>query len=321
MTKNRDARGVAEADSAGPGDTRLADYPGAAILLGPDGSVIETNAKGASLEVLLERDEAPEISALIRRTADSGGLAVGTVVLSGSKGEIIQEVTVVPDAVGGGLLVLARDLTMERNLRLALVESRQRYKDLVEVSSDFAWEVGSERLFTFVSLEGALGYDADELVGVRPAEFVIDADDYSPLPFVSDRPLNKVELWMRRKDGSTACMILSCVPLIAGDGEWRGARGVARDVTRDREREAALTRARNREQLLNYIVSTIRDELEPHNMLEAAATATARALVAAGCRIYRRTEEDTFVRAAEFGNIEGLDDLDGLLSGLGEDAQ
>ena len=87
---------------------------------------------------------------------------------------------------------------------------------------------------------------------------------------------------MRRKDGSTACMILSCVPLIAKDGEWRGARGVARDVTRDREREAALTRARNREQLLNYIVSTIRDELEPHNMLEAAATATARALVAAG---------------------------------------
>ena len=321
MTKKRDARGVVEEDTPGTGDTRLADYPGAAILLRPDGSVIEANAKGASLQVLLERDAAPEISTLIRRAADSGELAVGTVVLPGSKGEIIQEVTVVPDAFVCGLLVLARDLTMERNLRSALVESRQRYKDLVEVSSDFAWEVGSEHLFTFVSLEGALGYGADELVGVRPEEFVIDADDYSPLPFVSDRPLDKVELWMRRKDGSIACMILSCVPLIAKDGEWRGARGVARDVTRDREREAALTRARNREQLLNYIVSTIRDELEPHNMLEAAATATARALVAAGCRIYRRTEDDEFVRAAEFGNIEGLDDLDGLLSGLEVDAQ
>ena len=304
----------------GPDGTLLADYPGAALLLGADGIVIETNAKGASLELLLDRDAAPEISDLIRQAAGSGDLAVGTVVLPGSKGQIIQEVTVVPEAAGGGLLVLARDLTMERNLRSALVESRQRYKDLVEVSSDFAWEVGADRMFTFVSPGGALGYGADELVGGRPEDFVLDAENYSPLPFVSERPLDNIEMWMRRKDGATACMILSCVPLIAEDGEWRGARGVARDVTRDREREAALTRARNREQLLNYIVSTIRDELEPHNMLEAAAAATARALVAAGCRIYRRTEEAAFVMAAEYGNIEGLDELDGLFTGLEEEA-
>ena len=320
MTEIPDARGAEAEAPPGPGESLLADYPGAAILFDADGSVIEANAKGASLEVLLERDAAPEISDLIRRAADSGGIAAGTVVLPGSRGEIIQEVTVVPEATGGAILVLARDLTMERNLRSALVESRQRYKDLVEVSSDFAWEVGAERLFTFVSSGGALGYEADDLVGGRPADFVLDAENYSPLPFVSDRALDNIELWMRRKDGSTACMILSCVPLIAEDGEWRGARGVARDVTRDREREAALTRARNREQLLNYIVGTIRDELEPHNMLEAAATATARALSAAGCRIYRRTEEGTFVMAAEFGNIDGLDEVDGLLSGLEEDA-
>ena len=320
MTKNRDARGSAAEATPGPEGSLLADYPGAAILLSAGGSVIQANAKGASLEVLLDRGAAPEVSDLIRKAAGSGNLAVGTVVLPGSKGEIIQEVTVVPGAAGGDLLVLARDLTMERNLRSALVESRQRYKDLVEVSSDFAWEVGSDRMFTFVSPGGALGYGADELVGSRPGDYVLDADDYSPLPFVSDRALDNIELWMRRKDGSTACMIFSCVPLIAEDGEWRGARGVARDVTRDREREAALTRARNREQLLNYIVGTIRDELEPHNMLETAAAATARALVAAGCRIYRRTEEAAFVKAAEFGNIEGLDKLDGLLSGLEEDA-
>ena len=319
MTKNRDARGAEAEAPPKPVGSLLSDYPGAAILLSADGSVIEANTKGASLGLLLDRDAAPGISDLIRRAVDSGELAVGTVVLPGSKGEIIQEVTVVPEAVGDDLLVLARDLTMERNLRSALVESRQRYKDLVEVSSDFAWEVGTEGLFIFVSPGGALGYDADELVGGRPGDFVLDADGYSPLPFVSDRPLDSVELWMCRKDGATACMILSCVPLIAEDGEWRGARGVARDVTRDREREAALTRARNREQLLQYIVSTIRDELEPHNILEAAAAATARALVAAGCRIYRRTEEGAFVKAAEFGNIEGLDELDDLLSGLEED--
>ena len=133
------------------------------------------------------------------------------------------------------------------------------------------------------------------------------------MPFVSERPLDNVEIWMNHKDGSTACVILSCVPLMAeedGKQRWKGTRGVCRNVTEERDNESALARARRREQHLNYIVSTIRDELEPHNMLNAAAAATARALGVAGCRIYRRDEENTFMIAAEHGNTEGLDDLD-----------
>ena len=72
------------------------------------------------------------------------------------------EMTALPLA-DGAVLLLGRDATLDHNLRGALVDLRQRYKDLVEISSDFAWETGGRGTFVFVSPQGALGWRADEL--------------------------------------------------------------------------------------------------------------------------------------------------------------
>ncbi len=304
-----------------PNLTLVNTYPGAALVVGTDGSVIATNSNGAGIEALLNHAAVPEIVALIKKAADDRTVTASTVPLAGAKGDIVLEATVVPEVGNGRHLLLARDLTMERNLRTTLVESRQRYKDLVEISSDFAWELGPDGTFVFVSPRGALGFAATQLVGCRPDEFVLNPDDYKPLPFLSDRRLEDVEMWMRRADGSTACVLASCQPLTGSDGSLLGTRGICRDVTEEREREAALTRARHREQLLSYIVGTIRDEVEPHNMLTAAATATARVLAAAGCRIFRQDETGVFKVAADTGDTDGIDDMDNLLATLQGDSK
>ena len=316
MAKNRSADALNGEETNGP--AALAGYPGAALLVRADAAVIAANEKGANLETLLHHGAAPGLPDLIAQAASKATIVTGSIALTGSTGTIVLDITVSPQEKGDNLLVLARDMTMERNLRSALVESRQRYKDLVEVSSDFAWEIGPEKTFAFVSPRGALGYKAKDLVGHRPEKFVLNPEEYTPLPFFSDRPLEDTEMWMSRADGSTACVIVSCLPLLTEDGEWRGARGICRDVTEDRERETALTRAHNREQLLNYIVNTIRDEIEPGNMLTTAAAATARALGATGCRIYRQSEPGTFTVAAEYGDTEGIEGLDDLLDRLEE---
>lgn len=66
--------------------------------------------------------------------ADSGEFEKrpdGSVSLNSAKGEIVLEITVVPGlGKTDEMVVMARDMTMERNLRTALVESRQRDKDL-----------------------------------------------------------------------------------------------------------------------------------------------------------------------------------------------
>ncbi len=302
----------------------LEGYPGAAMLVSASGEISATNENAAGVVSLLSSGDLPDVQGLITQASETAAIATGSLAVPTEQGEILLEFTVVPnDAASdpaGTFLVLARDLTMERNLRSALVESRQRYKDLVEVSSDFYWETDTEGRFVFVSPRGGLGYLADELINDAGEDYVTDPESYTPLPFVSERPLEDIEMWFRSKQGETVCMLVSCVPLFheqqGSERQWSGTRGVCRDVTDERRSEAALARARHREQLLSYIVSSVRDELDPQNMLNAAVTATARALGVAGCRIYRQSDPGQFLVAADYGNIEKLEDLDTAVAEL-----
>ncbi|NQU57551.1 MAG: GGDEF domain-containing protein, partial [Rhodospirillales bacterium] len=69
-----------------------------------------------------------------------------------------------------------------------------------------------------------------------------------------------------------------------------------------------------------YIVNSIRDELDPLNMLTKAATATSQALGASGCRIYRKNKEDEYNIAAEFGDTENIEGIENLLLKTGGEA-
>jgi diguanylate cyclase (GGDEF)-like protein/PAS domain S-box-containing protein len=280
------------------GTAALSAYAGAAVVLDRDGSVVAANGRAEVLSHALAEGRLPQLNALL-----SGGRPVVETLPAAGGGSVMLELSALP-AEGGYVLVLGRDVTLERNLRSALVESRQRYKDLVEISSDFAWEVGADGRFVFVSPKGALGFSPDELVGRDPAEFIapVGAADAAS-PFTATLPVEDAEVWMKLADGGEACVLLSSTPALGEHGEWRGARGVCRDVTQERLRDAALGRANNRERLLSYIVRTIRDEVEPGDMLRAAAEATARALGATGCQIFRIIPDASdFALAAQYGD-------------------
>ncbi len=304
----------------------VAGYPGSAVVMSRDGDILFANERASGVVALLRNDALPDVRDMIVKSVELKTVTAGAIAVATARGDILLEITVVPQDDEVSVLVLTRDLTMERNLRSALVESRQRYKDLVEVSSDFYWETDGDGTFVFVSPRGGIGFESEALIGRSGSEFVIDPETFAPLPFVSPRAMEDIEMWFRHENGDTVCMMVSCVPLFREDGEteeWTGARGVCRDVTDERRSEAALARARQREQTLNYIVSSVRDELDPQNMLAAAAAATARALNSAGCRIHRLSETGDLVIAADFGNIESLDGLEEALGkmGLGRDVQ
>src|SRR5271170_1449725 len=61
-------------------------------------------------------------------------------------------------------------------LRDALLDSRQRWRDLVALAADLAFETDAAGRFVFVSPDPAIGWAAGELVG-QPAEMLLaDAD-------------------------------------------------------------------------------------------------------------------------------------------------
>ncbi|HRW29239.1 MAG TPA: diguanylate cyclase [Emcibacteraceae bacterium] len=157
------------------------------------------------------------------------------------------------------------------------------FKDLVSCSTDFAWETDNKGRFKYVSPNGILGYSAYELNDKRAADLIVG--DGGINPFDTLDVIHDVEIWLQRSDSTFACVQVSANPIIDNNSTWQGARGVCRDVTEMREREASLRRARKNEQVLKKIISTIRDEVEPSKILQTTANAALDGITAKDCYI------------------------------------
>ena len=283
-SENREVAAVARLIDAGGA---FAQSGGPALLATGPRAVRTVNAAGRALANALIAGRVPDLET---RIADAlSGKPAGPAPVEIGDGDSRQqvEVTVLGLDGGSGALVLGRDATLERNLQSALIESRQRFRDLVEISSDFAWEIGGDGRFVFVSPKGALGYAADQLVGKRPEDLGGDAPRQRDLPFLARSRVEATEVWLKHADGHDVCLRVSAAPITDASGSWRGVRGVCRDITAERERDAELAEAQNRRLLLTRIIRAIRDEVDPEAMLGAAATAVVRALGAGACVLYR----------------------------------
>lgn len=274
--------------------TAIESFPGMALLMSTKGEIVAANARGRALFSGSSDGGSETILALLRAALfrcvvegrcirqDISAAAVPEV------GDVRLDFLLLPLSDSAGALVLARDQTFEHRLHQALIESRRRYKDMVLVASDLAWETTVDGTFAFVSGAEKLGYQAADLVGHQPQAFMLEPEDTdAAMPFTARLPLDNVEVWMQRADGRPVCMITAATPVYGTKGDWLGARGVCHDVTDQRERDAVLARSRNRERMLAYVVRSFREKVEPANMLAAAAEILNRSLSADGCQIFQ----------------------------------
>jgi diguanylate cyclase (GGDEF)-like protein/PAS domain S-box-containing protein len=266
----------------------IQDFPGALVVFDHTGLVRFASPAESLLASAVHGDNLETIMDLVEPALKGGLPRLGTVQLAAADGQHSFDLSILPLS-DGGVTVLAHDVTLHTNLRSALMESRQRYKDFVEISADFAWETGIDGTFLFVSPRGALGHAAASLIGRDPADLVMERDPGVDLPFSTRVAIEGQEIWLRQGDGATACVMVSAKPVYDRLGRWTGARGVCRDVTLERDRDSELIRARNRERILNHVVRTFRDEVDPQNMLRVAAATLARGMGAESCQIYRRS--------------------------------
>jgi diguanylate cyclase (GGDEF)-like protein/PAS domain S-box-containing protein len=195
-------------------------------------------------------------------------------------------------------------------LRDALLDSRQRWRDLVEMSADMMWETDAEGRLTFIYPDPVMGWPASALLG-KPPEVLLAADARATAPFSPfrvQRQRRGVRSWLKRADGSLACMSFAGVPLIGRDGSIIGARGVARDVTEEEEKNAALAASLRREALTDAILQEARAEVLADGMLTGAARALLPAIGAAGAAVLRRSSAE-LVPLVKLG-----DPLPGLLA-------
>ena len=171
-------------------------------------------------------------------------------------------------------------------LRDALLDSRQRWRDLVLLSADLVFETDAWGRFALIAPDHVLGWSA-ELLGGQPAELLL-ADgvvEGGLNPFRPDGAMRGSRAWLRRADGSAVCMEFAVAPMQDMEGHVVGARGVARDVTERDAQDTTVAATLRRAALIDHILWRMRQEVMAPLMMRAALEALAGAVAAEGCAV------------------------------------
>lgn len=256
----------------------IALYAAPAIIASPAGIM---HANSAAEVLLADKTWWPQVHQWVLKPA-TPRIAIKT-------GEQIFEWQSTP-LPGAAYLLLGRDATLEHNLTLALADSRTRFKDLLDLSSDYVWETDRAGRFAFVAGKGLLGWSAEEVTGKRPHELGMLSTDDLTTPFFTQIPVQDAQLWIRDKNGELRCLNISAMPRFEKDGAWLGARGLCHDITDQMKAAARLAGARLRERIIGHITRMISDGLAEEREFGAVVRAVTHAMSAEGAAIYRRDD-------------------------------
>ncbi len=176
-------------------------------------------------------------------------------------------------------------------LRNALLDSRQRWRDLVNMAADFAFETDAQGRFSFVMPDPALGWSAISLLGQPSERLLAELSESGGFnPFRTTRPVRRHRTWLKRPDGTLACLALAAGPLLDAKGRQIGVRGLGIDVTEQDSAEAQMAATLRRSEVLDHILTVMRHEVATPNVLRVALEALANALGADGAAVIRTAE-------------------------------
>lgn len=174
-----------------------------------------------------------------------------------------------------------RDITKEKENRERLVESEEKFRSLVETTTDWIWEIDTEGKYVYSSpkVKDLLGYEPDEIIGKTPPD-LMDGESSERLRelmgFMMDEPqsFSGLENTNIHKDGTSIVLDTSAVPVYGHDGVFKGYRGIDRDMTYRKRSEEVLNR---RLEFDNLISSISTDFINiPSDRIDSAVNDTLR---------------------------------------------
>lgn len=134
-------------------------------------------------------------------------------------------------------------------------QSEERFRNLVETTHDFVWETDPFGNYTYASpqVRQLLGIDPAELIN-RPLDSIKVArpettGGLSLTLFHRQQPFVSVETTCRHRDGQLVVLECSGVPYFDSHNEFKGFRGINRDITERQQSAEALYREKERAQV------------------------------------------------------------------------
>jgi PAS domain S-box-containing protein len=220
---------------------------------------------GLQLTRLVPSEMVDEVATQVRRALDGEAMRFTGAVMrpNGERRLVSMSLAPIHDGDGvSGLVVSLRDVSDESRARDEVASANARYRNLVEVADDAIYTFDASGVFTSANeaCERLLGQSRDMLLG-RPILPMLAPDDVENVSAnfraAAAGEARRYECRVVRPDGTHRLVSVSNTPIRRGD-TVSGVLGVARDVTEERERAAALERA---EALYTRLVESAEDAI------------------------------------------------------------
>ncbi len=141
-----------------------------------------------------------------------------------------------------GVVANYRDVTDRRRAEEAIRSSEERFRNLVEATSDWVWEVDPNGTYTYASpnVREVMGYEVGEVIGKSIFDYMParESSRFSKIfrsHVAKKEAFTFVESPRIHKDGRVIVVETSGVPFFGDGGHLLGYRGIGRDIT-DRKR-------------------------------------------------------------------------------------
>ena len=145
---------------------------------------------------------------------------------------------------------LRGEIDIRLKIENALRESEEKFRTLVEVSSDCIWEVDVNGVYTYISpqMRNVVGFEAHELIGKTPYSLMTRQEAERVIaylePFAAARQIFVfLENANRHKNGEIVITETSGIPIYDSAGNYIGYRGIVRNITERKQTAEALRRS------------------------------------------------------------------------------
>jgi diguanylate cyclase (GGDEF)-like protein/PAS domain S-box-containing protein len=172
------------------------------------------------------------INPIISKSGESHYIEWYDKTLKNSDGEVI------------GLLATGQDITERLDAQERLKKSEEQFRNIVENSIEWIWEIDRNGRFTYVSpqAERLLGYRVDEFIGkamfeIMPPDEIERIGRIFQMHLSTRKPVKELEGVVLHKDGHEVLIETNATPILDGEGELTGFRGINRDITERRKAE------------------------------------------------------------------------------------
>ena len=155
------------------------------------------------------------------------------------------------------LVGINHDITERKQVEQALKENEERLRDILFSTADWVWEVDENGVYTYSSQKGfdLFGSPPESVIGKTPFDFMPPDEARRIAAIFAEiaahkAPIKDLENWNITKTGEKICILTNGVPILDGQGNLKGYRGVDKDITEHKKAEEQIRRSLQEKEIL-----------------------------------------------------------------------